>query len=214
MSLFDDTDLFFSGRKGTRHFDLPDATITLNEGFFTKEESDHLYSALLKDTRWQQDTITLYDKTHLTPRLTAWYGDMDKSYQVSGTMMNPHPWTPDLLLIKKRVEKEAGVEFTSVLLNLYRDGKDSVGWHRDNEKEFGENPAIASVSFGETRPFQLRHKFRKEVPKLEIPLTHGSFLLMAGATQHFWEHQIPKTARSIRPRINLTFRVVRFPRGT
>jgi len=214
MSLFDDTDLFTSGRRDIRHFELPDAELTLYEGFFNKTESDELYTSLLRDTRWQQDDITLYGKTHLTPRLTAWYGDMDKSYRVSGTKMNPHPWTPDLLLIKKRVEKEAGVVFTSVLLNLYRDGKDSVGWHRDNEKEFGENPVIASVSFGETRPFQLRHKFRKEVGKLEILLTHGSFLLMAGATQHFWEHQVPKTARSISPRINLTFRVVTFSAGS
>ncbi len=115
-------------------------------------------------------------------------GDTDKPYTYSNIKLNPHPWTTELLFIKEKVEQEAGVEFTSVLLNLYRDGKDSMGWHRDNEKELGSNPVIASVSFGETRPFQLRHKFNKELQKISIPLKHGSLLLMKETTQHFWEH--------------------------
>ena len=123
--------------------------------------------------------------------------------------MNPHPWTPELLSIKSKIEEKAAVNFTSVLLNLYRNGKDSVGWHRDNEKEFGTNPVIGSVSFGETRVFQIKHKFRKDLKKVDIPLTHGSFLLMGGPMQHYWEHQVPKTAKEVLPRINLTFRVIR-----
>ena len=106
------------------------------------------------------------------------------------------------------METASAARYNSVLLNLYRDGNDSVSWHRDNEKEFGLNPVIASVTFGETRPFQIRHKFRKDVKKLEIPLTHGSLLVMGGPMQHYWEHQIPKTSKQILPRINLTFRPI------
>ncbi|HTI11462.1 MAG TPA: alpha-ketoglutarate-dependent dioxygenase AlkB [Puia sp.] len=211
MSLFGDTDLFTVGKPRIVRYDLPDAELTLYEGFFPKNEADRLYTALLKETSWKQENITVYDKTHLTPRLTAWHGDAHTAYTFSGSKWEPYPWNGDLLFIKEKVEKETGKSFNSVLLNLYRNGKDSVGWHRDNEKEFGRNPAIASVSFGETRPFQIRHKFRKEVEKVEIPLTHGSLLLMAGPMQHFWEHQVPKTARPIHPRINLTFRLVHPP---
>ena len=209
MALFNDTSLFTSGQRKTELYELEDATLILIESFFTKEEADSMYEKLLKETAWKKSQITLYGKLHDTPRLTAWYGDKDKTYSFSGNTMNTLPWTPDLLFIKERVEKEAGVIFNSVLLNLYRTGKDSVGWHRDNEKEFGENPVIASVSFGETRPFQLRHKFKKELNRVTIPLTHGSLLIMKDKTQHLWEHQIPKTAKQVSPRINLTFRIIK-----
>lgn len=209
MSLFNETDLFTSGKSNKIIYDLPDADLIFYESFFTKEEADLAYHTLMKETKWAQEEITIYGKTHLTPRLTAWYGDPGKTYQFSGTKLHPYPWTSELLFIKEKVESESNTYFNSVLLNLYRTGQDSVGWHRDNEKEFGENPVIASVSFGETRPFQLRHKFKKEISRLEIPLSHGSLLLMQGKTQHFWEHQIPKTAKNISPRINLTFRQIK-----
>ena len=209
MQLFDDKHVFSSGREEQIVFDLPDAELVLYKYLFPKAEADELYNKLLQDTQWQQDDITLYGKTHLTPRLTAWYGDAEKDYTFSGDKMNPHPWTPELLSIKSKIEEKAAVTFTSVLLNLYRNGKDSVGWHRDNEKEFGTNPVIGSVSFGETRVFQIKHKFRKDLKKVDIPLTHGSFLLMGGPMQHYWEHQVPKTAKEVLPRINLTFRVIR-----
>jgi alkylated DNA repair dioxygenase AlkB len=209
MSLFNDTDLFTSGKSNKIIYDLPDAELILYEQFFNKEEADHAYHVLLKETKWAQEEITIYGKTHLTPRLTAWYGDEGKTYQYSGTKLHPYPWTPELMFIKEKIEAVTPIRFNSVLLNLYRTGQDSVGWHRDNEKEFGENPVIASVSFGETRPFHIRHKFKKNISKLEIALRHGSFLLMKGKTQHFWEHQIPKTAKMISPRINLTFRLVK-----
>ncbi|MGZ4044594.1 MAG: alpha-ketoglutarate-dependent dioxygenase AlkB family protein, partial [Bacteroidia bacterium] len=150
-----------------------------------------------------------YGKMIDLPRLTAWYGENDKPYKYSGIPMNPHPWTSDLLRIKEKIEKEAGTEFSSVLLNLYRKGQDSVNWHSDDEKELGTNPVIGSVSFGETRVFQLKHKYDTKLKKIDIPLTHGSFLLMKGTTQHYWQHQIPKTTREIKPRINLTFRVIK-----
>jgi len=209
MSLFNDTSLFTSGKRKRVVYEPEDATLILIESFFTKDEADSMYEKLLKDTKWKKSKITIYGKLHDTPRLTAWYGDKDKIYTFSGNSMNTLPWTPELFFIKDRVEKEAGVAFNSVLLNLYRSGKDSVGWHRDNEKEFGENPIIASVSFGETRPFQLRHKFNKGLDKITIPLTHGSLLIMKDKTQHVWEHQIPKTTKPVKPRINLTFRIIK-----
>jgi len=201
LTLFDDTDLFESGDLKITHFNIPDAELTLYEHFFSREESDVYYRTLLDETPWQQEPITIHGKTYPTPRLTAWYGKRRGGESKS-------PDTPTLQTIREKVEKQTGIQFTSVLLNLYRTGQDSVAWHRDHEREYGKNPVIGSVSFGETRPFRIRHKFRKELEQIEIPLKHGSFLLMAGPMQHFWEHQIPKTAKDIKPRINLTFRIV------
>ncbi len=209
MSLFPDTEHFSTGAPRKVIYTLRDADLIFIENFFSKEESDMLYSKLLKNISWMETKITVYGKEHDTPRLTAWYGDPGTTYTYSGLKMNPFPWTNDLLFIKERADREAGVIFNSVLLNLYRSGKDSMGWHRDNEKEFGINPVIASVSFGETRPFHLKHKFKKEIEKVIIPLTHGSLLIMKGKTQHYWEHQIPKTAKGISSRINLTFRIIK-----
>lgn len=189
-------------------YDLPDAEIYFVENLFDTITADGLFERLKSDIEWRQDEIKIYGKTIMQPRLTAFYGDPTKSYKYSNLEMKPVGWTDDLLLIKQRLDAISGVAFTSVLLNYYRDGKDSMGWHRDNEKELGPNPVIASVSFGETRPFQLRHKYKKEFSKVEIPLSHGSLLLMKGTTQHFWEHQIPKTSKPIGGRINLTFRVI------
>ncbi|RFM25641.1 alpha-ketoglutarate-dependent dioxygenase AlkB family protein [Deminuibacter soli] len=210
MQLFDQHHLFNTGQDKTTVFDLPDAVVRLREQLFDKPAADRLFEALLADTPWKQEEISVYNKTYLTPRLTAWFGDAGTEYVFSGIRHRPYHWTPGLLHVKEKVEAEAGQAFNSVLVNLYRDGRDGVGWHRDNEKEFGENPVIASVSFGDSRMFQLRHKFRKELPKVNIPLHHGSFLLMAGATQHQWEHQVPKSAKPHGPRINLTFRLVKY----
>jgi alkylated DNA repair dioxygenase AlkB len=139
--------------------------------------------------------------------MVSWYEDRTNP----GANPDGQDWTPALLAIKQRVEDETKIKFNSVLLNLYRNGKDGVGWHSDRTENFGKNQIIASVSFGETRPFRLRHKTRKDVPMLEIPLTHGALLLMEGTTQTHWEHHIPKTAKDILPRINLTFRQVKRP---
>ncbi len=209
MNLFADTEFFNTGAPKRIVYTLQDADLIYIENFFSKEDADKLYTKLINDIDWLETRTTVYGKEYDTPRLTAWYGDAGTEYTFSGNKMNPFPWTNDLLFIKEKVDKEAGIIFNSVLLNLYRTGKDSVGWHRDNEKEFGTNPVIASVSFGETRPFQLKHKFEKDVEKVIIPLTHGSLLIMQGKTQHYWEHQIPKTAKEIKPRINLTFRVIK-----
>lgn len=175
--------------------------------FFSAIESDLYFNRLLEETAWKQEPIKIFGKEVMQPRLTAWYGDSDKTYTYSGITMQPYPWTSTLAAIKQRIETVAPVIFTSALLNLYRDGQDSMGWHRDNERMLGEKPAIGSVSFGATRMFQLRHYDRKE-PLRSVPLAHGSFLLMEGTTQQYWEHRIPKTAKPVGSRINLTFRVI------
>ena len=187
---------------------LPDADITLYEGYFSKQECEYLFHQLVTTINWKQDHIKLFGKSVLQPRLTAFYGDVNKSYAYSGISMKPNNWNEALLIIKSQIEEIIGEEFTSVLLNYYRTERDSMGWHSDDEKQLGNNPIIASVSFGETRTFQLRPINRKDLKKVDIKLTTGSILLMKGTTQHFWQHQIPKTTRILKPRINLTFRII------
>lgn len=175
------------------------------ENFFPPKEADGFFETLLKETSWRHEAIILYGKKILQPRLTAWYGDKGKVLRYSGTEMHPEPWTPTLLEIKKRVEKISPIKFNSVLLNQYRNEKDSVGWHRDNERELGSLPVIASISLGASREFQMRRYKEKDLKK-SILLTNGSILIMKGTTQQIWEHQIPKRSKPLGPRINLTFR--------
>jgi alkylated DNA repair dioxygenase AlkB len=163
---------------------------------------------LLQKINWQQDNITVFGKTHPQPRLTALYGNEGKPYSYSNITMQPHPWNSLLQKIKYLIEARTECQFTTVLLNQYRDGKDSNGWHADNEKELGTNPIIASLSLGTERVFQLKHNTIADAKK-NIILEHGSLLLMKGSTQHFWKHQIPKTAKPIGNRINLTFRSIK-----
>jgi alkylated DNA repair dioxygenase AlkB len=186
---------------------MPDAKVTFYRNFFDSQKSDNLFQVLLNEINWRQDKMKLYGKEINLPRKTAWYGDRDKSYTFSGIHLDPAPWTPSLLEVKQRIEEIAEAQFNSVLLNLYRHGSDGISWHTDAEPELGENPVIGSVSFGGTRRFMFRHRQDQDL-KAEVELTHGSFLLMAGETQHFWQHQIPKTSRNVEPRINLTFRVI------
>lgn len=188
--------------------DLPNATIIYYPLFFDKNEADSIYDTLLKEVPWQHDEIKIFGKTHLQPRLTALYGDIEKTYSYSNITMQPNQWNPLLEKIKSCVEIATNSKFTSVLLNYYRDGKDSNGWHADNEKELGKSPVIASLSFGENRIFQLKHNTDENLKK-SIILEHGSLLLMKGTTQHFWKHQIPKTNKLIGSRINLTFRFIK-----
>lgn len=189
-------------------FQLPDAEIEYFPGFFDADKATSLFKQLQDNIPWQQDAITVFGKTHPQPRLTALFGNEGKPYAYSNIVMQPHAWNPLLVYIKEEVEAACGEQFTTVLLNYYRDGKDSNGWHADNEKELGRNPVIASVSFGVERAFHLQHNSLKD-QKLKITLEHGSLLLMKGTTQHFWKHQIPKTTKTIGPRINLTFRIIK-----
>ncbi|PZX92413.1 alpha-ketoglutarate-dependent dioxygenase AlkB [Flavobacterium aquariorum] len=189
-------------------FNLPDAEIIYFPAFLSKEEADSLFQELLKNTPWQQDEITVYGKKHLQPRLTALYGNEGKPYSYSNITMQPHYWTLTLQKIKSLVESASDTNFTTVLLNYYRDGSDSNGWHADNEKELGTNPVIASLSLGAERNFQLKHNF-DTTQKKNLILENGSLLLMKGTTQHFWKHQVPKTTKPIGSRINLTFRIIK-----
>jgi alkylated DNA repair dioxygenase AlkB len=189
-------------------FNLPDAEIVYFPHFFEEMEANSMFQQLTTDIPWQQDDIRVFGKIHPQPRLTALFGNQGKSYSYSNIIMQPNDWNAVLLKIKAQVEKAANANFTTVLLNQYRDGKDSNGWHSDNEKELGINPIIASVSFGSERVFQLKHNSISGL-KQNITLEHGSLLLMKGTTQHFWKHQIPKTAKIIGSRINLTFRIIK-----
>lgn len=204
MTLFDDIELFSSGTGGKRIFDAPDADLLLIDNFFSKDESDAYYNSLLNTTEWREYEMPMYDKTVTAPRMISWYVDTNRSERKSNAN-----WPKELLAIRKRVEKETHIKFNAVLLNLYRNGKDGVGWHSDKTGSVNTDMNIASVTFGETRIFRLRHKFLKHVPQIEIPLHHGTLLLMGGQTNSYWEHQVPKTARAVLPRINLTFRQVK-----
>jgi alkylated DNA repair dioxygenase AlkB len=185
---------------------LPDAEIWLEPACFSPAESEQCWADLHRTIEWRQDTIRMFGRTLPLPRLTAWYGDPGAVYTYSHIRMVPLPWTAGLQQIKDRVEAVSQSRFNSVLLNFYRDGKDSMGWHSDDEPELGINPVIASVSFGGSRWFKLRHKTRPDC-QTKLELTNGSLLVMAGPTQHHWQHQIPRQAQA-QPRLNLTFRWV------
>jgi alkylated DNA repair dioxygenase AlkB len=182
--------------------------VLLFENFFNQKECEKYLNHLMHEIKWKQEPIRIFGKQVMQPRLTAWYGDTGKAYNYSGITMHPHQWTNELLEIKNKIEAVAATNFTSALLNVYRNGNDSMGWHRDNEKELGLNPVIGSVSFGAVRIFRLRDHVDK---KLVIPveLDNGSFLLMRGETQHYWEHALPKTNKQIDERINITFRTIK-----
>lgn len=179
--------------------------VTYYPEFFNPSLSDIFLQRLKQEIDWKQEPIWMFGRQVMQPRLTALYGNPEVTYGYSGIQMQALPWNEVLLEIKNEIEKVSQAQFTHVLMNYYRNGQDSMGWHRDNEPELGLNPIIGSVSFGTPRNFQFRLYHDKTV-KREIHLGHGSFLLMAGETQHYWEHQIPKSKKVHGPRINLTFR--------
>ncbi len=187
---------------------LRDADIWYYPSFFSREESGYYFHKLLKTTAWQQDDITVFGKTYKQPRLTALYANNEKTYSYSNIIMYPHLFTNELLDIKHKIETVIDKNFTTCLLNLYRDGQDSNGWHADNEKELGKKPVIASVSFGANRMFHLKHRYDKNL-KRKLVLETGTLLVMKGETQHYWLHQIPKTKKKVEARINLTFRIIK-----
>lgn len=193
---------------GGQNIKFEDACLTFWQDFYTPSESHTIFSLLITEIAWRQDWIEYYGKTMPLPRLTAWYGDKGSKYKYSGIGMDPARWTPLLSDIRTRIQNACGATFNSVLLNRYRNGADGVSWHRDNEKELGDEPVIASLSFGEARRFQFRHISKKALGKHELLLTDGSLLVMTGPTQKFWEHQVPKSSRPMGERINLTFRMI------
>ena len=198
-------DLFNSDPK---QLNLPNGNIAYYPNFMDKRDADTYFHLLRKNCEWQQDDIKVFGKVYAQPRLTALYANNEKPYSYSNITMMQNRFTKSLETIKEKVEVLTECKFTTCLLNLYRDGKDSNGWHSDNEKELGKNPIIASISLGAPRYFHLKHN---SIPnqKHKLLLEHGSLLIMKGETQHFWKHQIPKTAKPIGERINLTFRIIK-----
>ena len=186
---------------------LPKSLMEYHPGLFNDKESDMRLRKFIAECPWQHKIVKMYDKEVVTPRLTAWYGDIGTDYSHPGRISNPTPWTPELLAIKKVIEPLAGTTFNSVLLNYYRDGNDSVAWHSDKESILGKHPVIASVSFGQVRSFDIRSK-TDHSEKYSVRLEHGSFLLMKSGLQERWEHRIAKSIKPMKPRVNLTFRVV------
>jgi alkylated DNA repair dioxygenase AlkB len=170
-------------------------------------EKEELLNIEFKNINWRHDKLNMYGKTVYLPRYSAWYGDSDKPYTYSGLTLQPNPWNKGLLYIKNKIQEIAAVEFNSVLMNWYRDGEDYLGWHTDAEKELGKNPVIGSVNFGETRRFLLRRN-DDNAQKIELPLKHGTLLIMSGELQHFWQHSVPKQKKVKHTRFNLTFRVI------
>lgn len=184
-----------------------DGEVYLFPALFSAAESNALYELLSANIQWKQEPIVIFGREIMQPRLTAWYGDEQKPYSYSGITMHPHAWTKELLGIKHRIESVSNHTFTSALLNFYRNGSDSMGWHKDNEKELGINPVIGSVSFGAERTFCLKHGKEKKLSQ-KVVLRSGSFLLMKGVTQHHWLHSIPKEPKITQGRINITFRAI------
>ncbi|MDG1822743.1 MAG: alpha-ketoglutarate-dependent dioxygenase AlkB [Flavobacteriaceae bacterium] len=191
--------------------ELPNAVIRYYPNFLSPDLADTYFNTLHTTTPWRNDPITVFGKTYPQPRMTSLHGHNDMPYGYSGIVMRPEPMTKTLLEIEEKLSVLTTKDFNTVLLNLYRDGKDSNGWHADNEPELGKNPVIASISLGANRFFHLKHNTNKN-ERLKIALEHGSLLLMEGTTQHFWKHQVAKTARPVGVRINLTYRnVIKVP---
>lgn len=186
-------------------FNLPDAELFYFPNFLSQSEADDYFEHFKTNTNWQEDDIKVFGKIYKQPRLTALFGENNQPYSYSNITMYPQPFTEELQTIKSKIETVSVHTFNTVLLNLYRNGNDSNGWHADNEKELGKNPVIASVTLGEERPFHFKHR-KLKAQRHKLVLKHGSLLIMKGEMQHHWLHQIAKTKQQIGERINLTFR--------
>jgi len=194
----------FSDEVGLQAIPIEDGELALLHQLPLPLSNAEVFTRLLEETAWRHDSVVVYGKRHLQPRLTAWYGEA--SYTYSGLRLEPLPMTPLLAQLRSAVEAATGHRYNSVLLNHYRNGADSMGMHSDNEPELGPQPVIASLSYGATRSFILRHKRSKRTVKLD--LADGNLLLMAGSLQENWLHGINKTAKPVGARLNLTFRYI------
>lgn len=184
--------------------DYPNLEITIYENIDDIMIINNWYQACLKNIDWIEGEIKIFGKTHKIPRLQAWYADSGINYRYSGKTLKRNHWNEDLVKIKSAIELICDCSFNSVLANLYRDGSDSMGLHADDEKELGSNPVIASLSLGEERDILFKNKY--ENISFKIPQPHGQLLVMHGSTQEYWKHEIKKTKKLKKPRINLTFR--------
>ena len=200
--------LSLAARGGFERISMPDANVSYLDCLPLAQPDHQVLRRLIAETPWRCEETVMWGRRIPQPRLTAWYGDSGARYAYSGITLKPLPWTPLLLGIKARVEAAAGAAFNSVLLNYYRDHRDSIGFHSDNEPELSERPVIASLSLGAERIFVLKHKTLKRLEPVRLPLASGSLLLMRGDTQHRWRHGIPKGTLPCGPRVNLTFRTI------
>ena len=199
--------LAFEG-SATEQLPIADADVSLYHQVDLGRCYDKLLRELIDSTIWQQKEITLFGKAHQQPRLSAWYGDNESVYTYSGITLQPRPWNQTLLNLQARIESMVAHGFNSVLLNYYRDHRDSMGMHSDDESELGKRPVIASLSLGEERTLLLQHRYRKDLGTLKLPLPSGSLLVMKGDTQRHWKHGITKQNQPCGPRVNLTFRTI------
>src|SRR5699024_2700734 len=212
--------------------EVPDGELLYAPRYFSRKISDRAFELLLANDRypalatdwrtadlagirwqtshWRQDRINIFGRSVALPRLTAWHGDDDRPYTFSGLTLQPQPWNKMLAWLRDQLQALTGVRFNSVLLNWYRDGGDHISWHADDEPELGTNPTIASVNFGASRRFLLRRADDHQ-EKIELPLAHGSLLIMSGALQHHWQHSVPKQKKVAASRINMTFRHIQPP---
>jgi alkylated DNA repair dioxygenase AlkB len=196
----------FPAREGLEHISMQDAEV-YHLSYLSLAQPPHIVmDQLIDEVPWRAESIVVWGRTYPQPRLIAWYGDVGMNYTYSGIQLTPLPWTAALLDIKNRVEAVTGTDFNSVLLNYYRDHRDSMGLHSDDEPELGERPILASLSLGEERTFILKHKRDRILKPVRLKLTSGSLLLMKGETQRYWKHGIDKETHPCGPRVNLTFR--------
>tara|TARA_Y100001934_G_C12148237_1_gene675994 strand:- start:241 stop:894 length:654 start_codon:yes stop_codon:yes gene_type:complete len=176
--------------------------------FIESEMATSIFKKLVDTTQWSQPQLHLFGRKRKVPRLSAWHGDQGAIYCYSRLQNKPLEWNSSLMILKELVEQYIECSFNSVLLNLYRSGADSMGWHQDNEPELGQHPVIASISLGGVRRFVLRHLYSEKLRMIECKPQHGSLIVMRGSTQNLWQHAVPKTMRTTEPRLNLTFRFV------
>jgi alkylated DNA repair dioxygenase AlkB len=198
----------FSVDKQFEPLHMQDANVSILHGLEMSASYEAVLRMLIDNVEWKQESVRIYGKVMPQPRLIAWYGDAGKKYDYSGISLTPLPWTELLREIKNRVEDCTGEQFNSVFLNHYRDHNDSMGFHSDDERELGPEPTIASVTFGATRAFVMKHKKDSDLAPVKVLLEAGSVLLMKGVTQRFWKHGILKQTRPCGPRVNLTFRTI------
>jgi alkylated DNA repair dioxygenase AlkB len=187
---------------------MPDADVFYLRRLELGAPAAQVLQQLIREIAWRSEEVVMWGRRVPQPRLTAWYGDPGARYAYSGLQLDPLPWTPLLRDIKTRVEAAAEAPFNSVLLNYYRDERDSIGFHSDDERELGRQPVIASLSLGAERTFIMKHKTLKKAPPIHLSLASGSLLLMRGDTQRCWRHGIPKESRPCGPRVSLTFRTI------
>ncbi|WP_322102896.1 alpha-ketoglutarate-dependent dioxygenase AlkB [Paraburkholderia sp. J41] len=186
--------------------DTPQPDVVWHPAWLAPHAAADVLARIVAETGWRQERIRTPGGWVDQPRLTAWQGDAGAIYVYSGIRNEPQPWTPTVGRLRDAISDLCGVRFNSVLLNRYRTGTDSMGWHADHEPELGPEPVIASLSLGVARRFDLRHNQTGVVRSFR--LMSGSLLVMQGKTQSEWRHRVPKEPTISGERVNLTFRVV------